>query len=151
LNEEAPIIPCADSYWAFRVLLPSHVTKPLLDVLGAHAGCTRRSAVRKLTDYFAQLAIRRDIVVDRNWGDIYGEGFAGRIPPSIKIDPIGRLTIQRLATRFRLCVGRGPVPPFQVAKGLMDVPHPELRLDRRPYSGCAICPILAEGHANLAT
>jgi hypothetical protein len=93
LNEEAPIIPCADSYWAFRVLLPSHVAKPLLDVFGAHAGCTRRSAVRKLTDYSAQLAIRRDIVVDRNWGDIYGEGFAGRIPPSIKIDPIGRLTI----------------------------------------------------------
>ena len=69
-NKESPIVPCANSPLVFRVLLPSHVAEPLLDVFGTHAGCTRCSAIGELTDDIAQFIIRRDIVVDLDWGDI---------------------------------------------------------------------------------
>jgi hypothetical protein len=55
--KEAPTIPCAFSSMAFRVLLPLHVAEPLLDVFGAHAGCTRRLAVGELANYLPQLAV----------------------------------------------------------------------------------------------
>jgi hypothetical protein len=86
--EEAPTIPCTFSSMTFRVLLPLHVAEPFLDVFGAHARCTHRSAVGELADYLPQPAVRQSIIIDFNWGDVYREGVAWQLPPCIKVNPL---------------------------------------------------------------
>jgi hypothetical protein len=123
--------------------------KPLLNVFGAHAGCTRRSAVGELANYSPQLSFGRNIVVDFSGGDINWEGVTWRKPPCIKIYSLRSLALHRLAARFCLHIRRGPIPPLEVAEGLLDIPSRELQLNQCPNVGQMISSILVEGRANL--
>ncbi len=123
--------------------------KPLLDMFGAHAGCSRRSAVIELANYSPQLTVGQNVVVDFSGGDINWEGVTWQIPPCIKIYPLRSLVLHRLAARFCLHIRRGLIPPLEVAEGLLDIPSRKLQLDQRPDVGRAISSILAEGRANL--
>ncbi len=100
--------------------------KPLLDMFGMHAGCPRCSAVIELANYSLQLTIGWNVIVDFNGGDINREGVAWRFPPCIKIYPLRSLALHRLVARFCLCIRRGPIPPLEVAEGLLDIPSREL-------------------------
>ncbi len=123
--------------------------KPLLDMIGAHAGCTHRSAVVELANYSPQFTVGRNVVIDFSGGDINWEGVAWRIPPCIKIYPLRSLALHRLAARFCLHIRRGPIPPLEVAEGLLNIPSRKFQLDQRPDVGRAISSILAEGCADL--
>jgi hypothetical protein len=104
---------------------------------------------RLLASYFLQLTIGRNVVVDFSWGGINWEGVIWRFPLCIKIHPLQSLALHRLAARFCLHIRRGPIPPLEVAEGLLDIPFREFRLDQRPDVGRRISLILAEGRADL--
>jgi hypothetical protein len=82
-KEKTPIVSCAVGALFFRVLLPSHITEPRFGVLGAHAGCTSRSAVREFSDGHAQFTVGRSIVVYFDRVNVYREGLAWRLPPCV--------------------------------------------------------------------
>jgi hypothetical protein len=123
--------------------------KPLLNVFGTHAGCTRRLAIGELANYSPQLTAGRNVVVDFSGGDIDLEGVAWQNPPCINIYPLQSLALHRLAAQFCLRIRHGPIPPLEVAEGLLNIPSHELRLNQRPDMGRTVSSILAEGRANL--
>jgi hypothetical protein len=123
--------------------------KPLLNVFGTHAGCTRRSAVGELANYSLQLTVRQNVIVDFSEGNINLEGVAWQNPPCIKIYPLRSLALHRLAARFCLRIRRGSIPPLEVAEGLLNIPSRELRLNQCPNMGRTVSLILVEGRADL--
>ena len=45
IGKELPVVPITGSPLAFGILLPTYAPEPVFDVLGAHPGSTRHSAV----------------------------------------------------------------------------------------------------------
>ena len=48
MGKDLPIVPIAMSPLTFGILLPTYAPEPVFDVLGAHPGSTRRSAIQEL-------------------------------------------------------------------------------------------------------
>ena len=70
LNEQLPILPFSLIPLTLRVLLLQDALKPHLNMLGTHALGSPCTAIRQSPCSSPNLAIRWDVIVDFNWGEM---------------------------------------------------------------------------------
>ena len=93
--------------------------------MGQCPACPRRSRaspVREFRNGGSNLAVGGRIVPDVKKVLPYVNRETGGVAPPIKVNPLRSLPIHRLGARSCLGLGRGPIPSFQMAKRLLDVP-----------------------------